>query len=170
MTERQPFTVLERRDGYEIRHYPEAHMAQVDVRGSFSSAGNLAFGPLIRYISGANASAQRIAMTAPVIQETQGSTDRVSFVMPAGMSERDLPVPADARVQVVTVPPKRIAALGFRGGWSESRFAEQSMKLLAALQRDGLSWRGEPSYARFDPPWKPGFLKYSETLVELDES
>lgn len=170
MTERQPYDVVERRDGYEIRSYPESHMAQVDVRGTFSSAGNIAFRPLIRYISGANVASQKIAMTAPVIQEPQGTTYRVSFVMPASMSARDLPLPADARVAVATVPARLVAAIGFRGNWNEQRFAEQSQRLLSALRRDGLSWRGEPFYARFDPPWKPGFLKYSEALVELDDT
>ena len=170
MTERQPFTVLEKRDGYELREYPEAKMAQVDVRGSFSSAGNIAFGPLVRYISGANAASQKIAMTAPVIQETTGAAYRVSFVMPADMSTTDLPTPADARVSVVTVPARRIAAVGFRGSWSEARFREHSADLVRALERDGITEHGDPFYARFDPPWKPGFLKYSEVLVNIDGS
>ena len=168
MTERQPYTVVEKCIGYEIRDYPESRLAQVDLRASFSSAGNMAFGPLIRYISGGNASSQRIAMTAPVLQEAfPQDTYRVSFVMPAEMTEASMPRPTDTRVTMVTVPARRVAALGFRGGWSESRFHQQTSALRSALARDNVAWSGEPTYARFDPPWKPGFLKYSEVLVDL---
>jgi len=170
MTERQPYTVVEKLDGYEIRDYPESRLAQVDTRANFSSAGNMAFGPLIRYISGGNASSQRIAMTAPVLQEpSAASTYRVSFVMPADMTEATMPRPVDGRVTMVTVPARRVAARGFRGGWSEDRFNENASALRAALSRDNRAVIGEPTYARFDPPWKPGFLKYSEILVELAE-
>jgi len=169
MTERQPYTVVEKCIGYEIRDYPELRLAQVDLRASFSSAGNMAFGPLINYISGGNASSQRIAMTAPVLQEaTAKDTYLVSFVMPAGMSEGALPRPIDGRVSVVSVPARRVAAVGFRGGWNEQRFHEQETALRSALVRDQRTFSGEPTYARFDPPWKPGFLKYSEVLVDLN--
>jgi hypothetical protein len=168
MTEHQPFSVVEKRDGYEIRDYPESRLAQVDTRASFSSAGSMAFGSLIRYISGGNASSQRIAMTAPVLQEpSAASSYLVSFVMPADMTDETMPRPVDGRVTLVTVPARRVAARGFRGGWSEDRFHEHASALRAALARDKLDVTGEPTYARFDPPWKPGFLKYSEVLFEI---
>jgi hypothetical protein len=85
------------------------------------------------------------------------------------MTEATMPRPVDGRVTMVTVPSRRVAALGFRGGWNESRFHEQARALRSALTRDNRTWTGEPTYARFDPPWKPGFLKYSEVLVELAE-
>jgi hypothetical protein len=170
MTERQPYTVVEKCNGYEIRDYPESRLAQVDMRASFSSAGSMGFGPLIRYISGGNAASQRIAMTAPVLQQASPKeTYLVSFVMPAEMTEATMPRPVDGRVTMVTVPARRVAALGFRGGWNEGRFHEQATALRSALTRDNRTWTGEPTYARFDPPWKPGFLKYSEVLVELAE-
>jgi hypothetical protein len=84
------------------------------------------------------------------------------------MSESTLPRPVDGRVTMVTVPARRVAALGFRGGWNEQRFREQETALRSALARDQRTFSGEPTYARFDPPWKPGFLKYSEVLVDLD--
>ena len=170
MTERQPYTVVEKRDGYEIRDYPESRLAQVDTRASFSSAGSMAFGSLIRYISGGNASSQRIAMTAPVLQEpSTASSYLVSFVMPAEMTDETMPRPVDGRVTLVTVPARRVAARGFRGGWSEHRFHEHASALRTALTRDKRVVTGELTYARFDPPWKPGFLKYSEVLIELAE-
>ncbi|CAB4890208.1 MAG: heme-binding protein [Actinobacteria bacterium] len=168
MTERQPFSVVESRDGYEIRDYPESRLAQVDMRASFASAGNMAFGSLIRYISGGNTRSQRIPMTAPVLQEASPQdTFLVSFVMPADMTDATMPVPDDSRVHMVTVPARRMAVLGFHGGWNERRYHEKVDSLLAALTRDNREWHGEVAYARFDPPWKPGFLKYNEVLVEL---
>jgi hypothetical protein len=31
----------------------------------------------------------------------------------------------------------------------------------------GLDAVGNPYYARFDPPWKPGFLRRNEAIVAL---
>lgn len=39
--------------------------------------------------------------------------------------------------------------------------------LLAAVRRAGLEPVGGVYFARFDPPWKPGFLKHNEALVAV---
>jgi len=34
--------------------------------------------------------------------------------------------------------------------------------------RSGLTTVGEPVWARYDPPWKPWFLRRNEVLLEID--
>ena len=168
MTEQQPYTVVSTHDGFEIREYPAYVLAQVDVVGDFMSAGNMAFSPLVRYISGNNTGGQKMAMTAPVLQETTaGSTHTVSFVLPAGVDPTSLPVPRDARVRAVRVAAHRAAVRKFGGGWNEKRFMENGEALLAAVRGAGLATEGDVYFARFDPPWKPGFLKKNEALIRL---
>ena len=168
MTEQQPYTVVSTHDGFEIREYPAYVLAQVDVVGDFMSAGNMAFSPLVRYISGNNTGGQKMAMTAPVLQETtSGSTHTVSFVLPAGVDPTSLPVPRDARVRAVPVAAHRAAVRKFGGGWNEKRFMENGEALLAAVRGAGLATDGDVYFARFDPPWKPGFLKKNEALIRL---
>ena len=82
------FKLTDQLDEVEVRIYERHLLASVDVDGSFKDAGNAAFRPLFRYISGRNADNQEIAMTAPVIQSASTKEDaawRVSFVMPASL-------------------------------------------------------------------------------------
>jgi hypothetical protein len=169
MTEEQPYTVLTTHDGFEVRHYPDHVLVQVDVTGDFMRAGNIAFGPLVSYISGNNARGQKIAMTAPVLQETHSEESHtVSFVLPAGMSIADVPVPHNARVSAVHVAEHNVAAVKFGGGWNGDRFQENGELLLNKVHKAGLTPVGNVYYARFDPPWKPWFLKRNEALVALE--
>ena len=163
MTEQQPYSVIKVYEGFELRAYPAHVLAQVMVSGDFMSAGNMAFGPLVRYISSNN-----IAMTAPVVQESlAGNSHLVSFVMPAGMDVKSLPVPRDSRVTTKHVGETTVAARKFGGGWNEAKFEEQGRLLLEAVQAAGLKTSGNLYWARFDPPWKPGFLKRNEVSIAL---
>jgi hypothetical protein len=69
----------------------------------------------------------------------------------------------------VAVPACRVAARRFGGGWTDARFAENGEALRVAVERAGLHPAGNVYFARYDPPWKPGFLKHNEALVRVDE-
>ena len=161
MTEQQRYTVISEHADYEVRMYPAHMLAQVDAAGPFFEAGNRGFRPLIRYIT-----ASDISMTAPVIQAPGGGTGyTVSFVMPAGATS--VPAPSDPSVRTVEVPERRVAARQFRGGSNETRYQQNADALEAALARDGVATDGPVYFARYDPPWKPGFLKRNEALVAI---
>jgi hypothetical protein len=169
VTEKLPYELIESRDGFELRHYPRHVVAEVSIRGGFMNAGNAAFGPLVSFISGRNERSQKIAMTAPVLQtSTDASTHVVSFVMPSDMKPADVPNPTGGVVSTRVVEPTNMAAIRFGGGWNEERFMGFADKLLASVKAAGLEVSGEVQFARFDPPWKPGFLKHNEVLVEVN--
>lgn len=166
------FDVLETYDDVEIRQYAPHLLATVRVDGKFDEAGSQAFRPLFNYISGDNRSDAKIAMTAPVLQqpdERQGSW-LISFVMPSGFEKDSLPVPNSEIVQVSEQPSMRMAALEYRGGWSQSRYAEHELKLRSALSNMPLTACGDPRWARHDPPFMPWFLRKNEILIPLCES
>jgi len=107
-------------------------------------------------------------MTAPVLQQPQGTgVQTVSFVMPADMDPASTPTPRDPRVRTTAVAPRLVAARRFSGSARTSRFADQGAQLLSAVRASGLEPVGDVYYARFDPPWKPGFLRHNEALVEI---
>lgn len=161
MTEQQLYTVISVHDGYEVRMYPAHILAQVDAGGTFFQAGNQGFRPLIRYITASN-----ISMTAPVIQSpSENQQYTVSFVMPAGATS--VPAPSDPSVRTVEVPQRRVAAREFGGGSNEKRYQQNADALKTALSRDGVAVEGPVYFARYDPPWKPGFLKRNEALVAI---
>jgi len=166
MTEQQPYNVVRTFEDFELRRYPDYALVQVDVAGDFGRAANAGFGPLFRYISGSNEAAARIPMTAPVLQETRSeSSHTVSFVLPSGTDAGAVPLPAEARVSVRNVAAHLAAARKFSGAWSEARFAENGQALLKSVRREGLTPVGGLYYARYDPPWKPGFFKRNEALT-----
>ena len=68
MTEKQPYSVLERYPDMELREYPAGMQIETEVKGDFINAGSIGFRPLVNFISGNNKAGQAIAMTAPVIQ------------------------------------------------------------------------------------------------------
>jgi hypothetical protein len=192
VTEQLPYEVVGHLDGVELRRYPEHVVAEVTTRGSLTSAGNLAFAPLFAYISGHNRPRTTIAMTAPVVQETargqkvamtapvvqeevvqeevQEEGERsftVAFVLPTGLTTETAPEPADPRVGLRAVPPTLAAAIGYSGRWTRSGYERHRDRLLEVVGRAGLEPVGPPRWLRYDPPFKPWFLRRNEVVVDL---
>jgi hypothetical protein len=167
------FVVVERIGRVEIRDYDGYLAAETDVDGPLEQAGNAGFRTLARFIFGANqvspGQSTKIAMTSPVTQVPADDRFRVRFMMPTKYTAESLPVPDDPRVTIVEVGPQRLAAIRYSGRWSQDghdRHLEELREVLAANDRSTV---GEPIWARYDPPWKPWFLRRNEVLVELDE-
>ena len=186
MTERQRVEVLTRFPGFELRRYPAHLVAEVEVSGSFTDAGNRAFGTLVAFISGRNSTrgkvamtapvvqepaSARIAMTAPVVQEPAGAPGLhvVGFVMPAQFTLDTLPAPSDPRIRIREVPAHVAGARTFSGRWSEQAYQEQLASLRGAVRRAGFDVVGPPRFARFDPPWTPWFLRHNEVVLPVSE-
>jgi hypothetical protein len=169
MTEEQPYTLVKKTPSFEIRHYPSYVLVQVTTRGEFSRAASMAFSPLVNYISGRNESREKFAMTAPVIHapDKASAVHVVSFVLPKDVSIKDLPLPSDAQVSRHHVDAHYAAAVKFRGLASFEHFNSLGNQLLVDVKSAGLEVAGDPYYARFDPPWKPGFLRRNEAIVAL---
>ena len=172
MVEQQKYSVVAQLPGgIELREYPEHSRVSVEVAAGLSDAGSIGFRPLVSYISGNNDSAQSIAMTAPVIQTPQGSSHQVvSFVLPSAEAARSWPQPSDPRVRVETRPSCLVAALRFRGYWRVEQVKEHERELLAALEASEYRPRGEPFFARYNPPTTPGFMRRNEVLVEVERA
>lgn len=170
MTEKLPYDLISSGLGFEIRHYPAYVLVTVNERGDFESAGSRGFRPLFNYIAGVNANQQKIAMTAPVLQQPLTPAEHeVSFVMPKGFTLESLPAPSAAGVSIVPVDEHFAAAIKFTGSWNNQRFANKGEELLSAVKAAGIETIGSLYWARFDPPFKPGFLKHNEVLVKIKE-
>lgn len=170
VTEKLPYTLVSTQGEIEIRHYPAYVLVQVKEGGDFESAGSRGFRPLFNYIAGFNANSQKIAMTAPVLQEPLAeSTHAVSFVMPADFTLESLPAPSQLGVTIVPVAEHFAAAIKFSGSWNSQRFEDKGKELLAAAKNAGLETIGSIYWARFDPPFKPGFMKHNEVLIKIEE-
>jgi hypothetical protein len=184
VTEQQPYEVLERGDGYELRRYPPHVVAEVELDGSFEGVGNRAFRPLFEYITGRNRARRSVAMTAPVVQEVATSQKvamtapvvqseeapgrfAVAFVLPAAMTVDTAPVPTDPDVRVREVPERLAAVARYSGRWSRSSYDEHHARLLEALAPAGWVPVGPPRFARFNPPFTPWFLRRNEVVQDV---
>ena len=188
MTEEQKYVVVKTFPNFEIRRYEPCVLADVTVSTSFQSAGNVAFGSLVGYISGnnkpntkiamtspviqeaaANFSSTKIEMTSPVIQEPSKGSQIVSFVMPAGMTLADMPLPTNSKVSLRQMPEQLVAVSKFTGRWTESAYDRQLAQLKQKLTANGITENGPPRFARFDPPWTPWFMRRNEIQIPVAE-
>lgn len=182
VTEQQPYQVLQSHPQFEVRSYPAHLVAEVDVQAPFEEAGNAAFSTLLGYITGRNQARQSIAMTAPVLQgpgqkiamtapvvqaEQPTGMQTVAFVLPADLTPESAPVPTDPRVRIRVVPAGRAAAVRYSGRWSQASYERHCTELLSALVAHGYQPIGQPRFARFDPPFKPWFLRRNEVVIDL---
>lgn len=174
---------VEKADGdFQVRLYAPQVVAEVLVNGTMEEAGNTAFRPLFNYISGANrtqgkmamtapvgqqAEGQKIAMTAPVGQEAISNRWAVSFMMPGNSTLENLPAPTDKSVHLRAIPERRMAAVRYSGTWSRKRYESNLVRLREWMKANGLVASGEPVWARYNPPFTLWFLRRNEILVPV---
>jgi hypothetical protein len=180
--EQAAYTVMERRDGYEIRRYPAHIVAQTTVQGPYREALNEGFRIVAAYIFGANASRSSIAMTAPVTETEAGETiamtapvtetpagdaHTIAFGMPASQTLATLPRPTDPRVRIVELPERKMAVMRFSWWASTGRIEAMKARLRDALTRDKVEVVGAASYAGYNAPWTPPWSRRHEVLVPV---
>ena len=183
--EEPEYSVESKTAKYEIRKYGPVVVAETKVDSDFEGAGNRAFRILAGYIFGANKSKIKIAMTAPVNQESAAEKIAMTapvnqiktasgfleqFTMPKTYTLETLPVPNDQKVQLRQLAARKVAVLAYSGSWSESRYNKKLAVLREDLKRDGVEAVGEPSLARFNSPFQLWFLRRNEVWIEVKDS
>ena len=180
------YRVLEQDGSFELRAYSSYLIAETEVEAGFMNAGNIAFGRLFRYISGANTAQTEIAMTAPVEQSSQGEkiamtapveqakgegVYRVGFIVPRKYNRDTVPKPTDPRVSIREVPARMVAVWRYSGRWTEENFREHEQDLRRALQSRSLdAMPGDSAIiARYDAPFMPWFMRRNEVLIPLED-
>ncbi|XOV84951.1 MAG: heme-binding protein [bacterium] len=165
--EEPDFVVVEMLGKVEIRLYDGYWVAQTRVQGEFSEAGGRAFEPLFDYLSGANSAGTKISMTAPVQQRTDADSHVVNFVMPQDAVASGLPKPAGEAVTLAQIPAQLVAALRYSGGWQEKRYRKFEQQLRKQLDTSDFSVCGAATWARYNPPFWPGFMRRNEVLIPV---
>jgi hypothetical protein len=170
--------------GAEVRLYAPYVVAEVTVPGTAKDAGNTAFPILAGYIFGKNqgerkfdmtapvtqaAAAVKLEMTAPVTQAAAADGFVVQFVLPRSVSLATAPEPLDGRIRLREVPARRVAAIRYSGSWTQANYEEHLDTLQSILRGARMDWVGEPVWSRYDPPFKPWFLRRNEIWLALDQ-
>ena len=180
--EQAKYTVVEQYDGIEIRDYERMIVAGVEVSGERKEAINKGFRMIADYIFGNNVSSQKVAMTAPVIQQAsekiamtapviQQADDagvwKVRFVMPSAYTLETLPRPVNDAVRLEVIPARRFAVIRFSGIANDGRLEEEQGILEGFVVQQGLTPVSQPVYAFFNPPWTLPFLRRNEVMIEV---
>lgn len=181
--EQAAYTVVDRvGQTIEVRQYRPQLVAEVVVEAADEKSGrSAAFRVLYDYISGANRSQEKVAMTAPV--ETGTASEKIAmtvpvetgkrpeeryvmrFFLPADYTLKTAPQPTDPRVTLRELAERTLAVLRFSGSTSAENVASHMTVLEAATMAS--TWRpiGEPAAMFYDPPWTIPFLRRNEVAV-----
>ena len=181
--EEPAYTVVRQHQAFEIRQYAPYLVAEVNVPGPASDAGNQGFKILAAYIFGKNKGDRKIEMTAPVTQTpeprkiamtapvTQAASDTgfiIQFTMPMEFTLDTLPEPLDSSVKLRELPGGRFAVIRYSGSWTEANYADHLTQLQQAVKAEGISTRGEPIYSRYNAPFVPWFMRRNEIWLHVD--
>ena len=180
-TEEPQFTVERRIGDVEIRRYGPRIAAETTIDADEEASRNEGFRRLAGYIFGGNTAKTKIAMTAPVAQQSEkiamtapvaaqrdaGGKWVIRFFMPSEHSLDSLPIPNDDRVRLVSVAPERVAVLRYAGLPNPRAVAAKAEELLKTLRDNKIEPAGDPLSWFYDPPWTLPFLRRNEAVVGL---
>ena len=171
--EQPPYRVLSTlNDRVEIRSY--GPLVAVDTRVQADEGD--AFSRLFRYITGANATAEAIKMTAPVAQSgggrfggapASGERQVMQFVLPAHLAANP-PAPTDPKVAIVAVPARTLAVIRFSGSFGRRNLDTHLQELRDVLARNGRTVAGAPIFLGYDPPFTIPFLRRNEVALQIE--
>ena len=166
-TEQQKYEVIESQQGFEIRYYPAATLASVNMSGDYSRSSGSGFRILAGYIFGSNDQEKKIAMTAPVHMKESENGYSMSFVMPSGYDTSNLPVPDNTRIQIHNSEPAYTASIRFGGFSNDEKINEHKEKLKQWLEEEGIRYSGPFTYLGYNPPYQMTNRR-NEVMVRID--
>ena len=167
--EKPAYRVIEEKSGYEIREYDAFLVASTKTQGGFDQSLSQGFRTLAGYIFGGNKSAEKIKMTAPVIQRKSQDDQTVAFVVPKKYTIDTLPEANDPSIQFEVIEAKRLAALLFSGYANEEDVKSKEQLLLSKLKADGYTATGNSIYASYNSPFAFPLMKRHEILIEIKD-
>lgn len=117
-----------------------------------------------------NNASSKIAMTSPVVQDKVASSEdeqqwRIQFVMPSKYNMDTLPKPNSDKVTIKQTPETRYAVIRFSGFTGTSKVTKKTTQLKSWMQANGITPKGEPALARYNPPWTPPFMRRNEVMI-----
>ena len=180
--EEPSFRLIKKEKDFEIRDYAPVIVAEVTLSGDAVRARNAGFRPLAEYIFAEDRKGEKIAMTAPVTQSPrekiamtapvtqavgQGDSWTIGFTMPAKYTMATLQPPANPNVRLTEQPTKRMAVIRFSGSAGPDQMENKRRELTARLEAEGLKAVSAPTFAFYDAPWTPPFMRRNEVMVEV---
>jgi hypothetical protein len=178
--EEPKYSVLEKRDGYEIREYSPYIVAETKVSGDYSKGLNQGFSAIADYIFGNNTTKTSISMTTPVLQSqseniamtvpvinTLEENRTVSFVLPSKYTLDTLPKPNNPEVELREMPARKVAVLSFTWYATQKRVDSKKAELENKLFTEGETIDGPAQVAQYNPPASFPLTLRNEIIIPI---
>ena len=174
------YKILKTEGNIQLRRYNPMIIALVNVNGTRRDAIGKGFRLLADYIFGDNIGQRtisdpagtresiKIAMTAPVQQQSVDSGWQISFVMPSKYTTGTLPSPTNKLITIRTEDSRDFFAITFSGMNSDRNIEENRNIIMKYLEVNNISTSSKPIYAFYNPTWSLPFLSRNEILIERD--
>lgn len=166
-TERPSYDTLLSDGIIEVRQYDPMILAEVHVQGQRKEAINQGFEILANYIFGNNDTQQKIAMTAPVQQQSSNNGWQISFVMPKGYTVETLPKPNNPEVILTDIPYQTWIVIRFSGLHTDQNVLAHEEQLKQYMEDNNIMALSPPKYAFYDSPWTLPFKRTNEVMFEV---
>jgi hypothetical protein len=181
------YTVVKTFKNIEFRQYAPMLVAEVNASGNRNEAASRGFKILADFIFGNNhtnnSSAEKIKMTAPVLQQPtqkiamtapvlqtkkQNEQWQIKFIMPQHYTLDSLPRPNNESIHIVQIPSKKMLAIRFSGSDSIHNLDKHQAQLEQFIVAHQIKTLGEFEYAFYNPPWTLPAQRRNEILVEVE--
>jgi DNA gyrase inhibitor GyrI len=171
-TEEPDYRALESDGDYQLRDYPALTVAETVVQGPRKHALKDGYRALSDYLASADLAfavpvmqdcGDPMASDPPLFDDDLEGAWRTRFVMPEGRTAADLP----EGVELVDLPPRKVAVVSFAGRATDDLLRAQEDRLRGWLAKRGEKADGEPEYAFYNSPMIPGPLRRNEVWLAL---
>lgn len=181
--EEPSYTVIEKKDGYEVRQYKDYIIAETEVTGNYDKGLNQGFSVIADYIFGNNTTKTSISMTAPVLESRSEKismtvpvintvdsekTRKISFVLPSKYTLETLPKPNNSAVSLKEVKGRKVAVRRFTWYATEKRITKQTDILEKKLVADKVTITDVPQVAQYNPPLSFPFTLRNEIIIPIE--
>jgi hypothetical protein len=170
--EEPKFEVILSEGQYEVRRYAPMLIAETLADGDMDEASNKGFRVIADFIFGnnqmADASSEKIAMTAPVTVESQSNNEwRVNFVMPSRYTLETIPKPKNSAVRLKEISSKTFVVLKYSGFNTIAKVEAKTQEAKEWALQKNFKIIGIPQLSRYDPPWTLPMFRRNEIMVEV---
>lgn len=171
----------------EVRLYENLILVSTPIDTSAKDGRNKAFMRLFNYISGANISNEKIAMTTPVLVNTEkdkgtkilmtapvfmdtknDQESLMSFVLPQDFKWDTTPKPKNPQLQLHRLNNYTVAAIKFSGLMTENNIAKYKEILDKWIISNGYNKIGGYKIASYNPPFTIPFFRRNEVLIPIE--
>ena len=167
-TEMQKYKTIVKNGDFEIRFYPEAILATVEMNGNYDNSRIEGFRVLANYIFGGNHENKSIAMTSPVRMSNNQELNSMSFIMPAEIQFDNLPKPFNDNIKLHYSKAGYAASIRFSGFANSEKISEKEKELAQILANLGVEHQNQFEFLGYNPPYQ--FVnRRNEVLVYLSD-